>query len=61
VNRKTVPVEIQGFNSSPILNLDERETILSDEEYALMRMKAEEERRLAQEESESASQELTRA
>lgn len=55
VNQAAVPVKVQGFERNPISNETDEETDLSDEELAVMRMEAEKERRLAQEESESAA------
>jgi hypothetical protein len=53
-----VLVKVQGFERSLISNENGEETTFSDEELAIMRMEAEEERRLVQEESESVSQEF---
>jgi len=50
-----VPVKVQGFERSTISNESDGEPNLSDKELAVMRIEAEEERRLAQEESESAA------
>jgi hypothetical protein len=53
-----VSVKVQGFKRSPISNETNKETDLSDEELAVIRIETEEEMRLTREESELAAQEI---
>jgi hypothetical protein len=58
VDATALPLKVEGFGNHRLGNVGEGDTTLNDEELAVMRMKVDEEKRLAQEESDAAAHEF---